>query len=225
MPALAHVCRRASSCLASLTAYKSEHPPGFDWLARWLRREQRRTVEHVYTDRLIRLLLVTSVVCTSGLLVIASAGAVPKPQAKFWTANRCEQVFRRHSYALRTLEGHHFWVGRAVCVGAGGSNACEWTSGHRSRLYSEFTVFTRARVIGGIVRSFTIATRSERGFVKTGRHDATIRYAGFPAYFYMSPSSVKILARTSTAARFRSIVGLTAARQIEADKTTNCAFG
>jgi hypothetical protein len=160
-----------------------------------------------------------------GLLVIASAGAVGKPQAKFWTANRCDQVFKNHSYALRTLEGHHFWVGQAVCVGAGGANACEWTSGHRSRLYSAFTVVTRARSTGNIVRSFTIATRSAGRFVRIGRHDATKRYRGFPAYFYMSPDSVEILAPTSTAARFRSIVAMTAAHMIRAEKTTNCTYG
>ena len=173
----------------------------------------------------MRILAATLLLCCLGLLMSGWAGAARTPQAKFWAANRCEQVFGTHTYGFPTPEGHHFWVGRAVCVGAGGANACEWTSGHRSRLYSEFTVFTRARYIGSIVRSFTIATRAEGGFVKIGRHAATHRYAGFPAYFYMSPGSVRILARASTAAGFRSLVALTAARQIEANNTTNCGVG
>ena len=34
---------------------------------------------------------------------------------------------------------------QVLCVGTGGPSACRWTSGHRVRLYSEFTVFARYR--------------------------------------------------------------------------------
>jgi hypothetical protein len=34
---------------------------------------------------------------------------------------------------------------QVICVGIGGPSACRWTSGQRSRLYSEFMVFTRYR--------------------------------------------------------------------------------
>ena len=174
----------------------------------------------------MRILAATLLFCCFGLLVSGWAGAARKPQAKFWTANRCEQVFRTHTFGVRTAEGHHFWVGRVVCVGAGGANACEWTSGHLARVYSEFTVFTQARSIGSpIVRSFTMATRSEGGFIKIGRHDASHRYAGFPAYFYVSPASVRLLASNATPARFKAIVAPLAARLTQQRNATGCTGG
>lgn len=174
----------------------------------------------------MRILAATLLLCCVGLLVAGWAGAAPKPQTKFWTANRCEQVFRTHTFGVSTPEGHHFWVGRVVCVGAGGANACQWTRGHLSRLYSEFTVFTQARSIGSpIVRSFTMATRSDAGFVKIGRHDAAHRYAGFPAYFYVSPASVRLLATNATPARFKAIVAPLVAGLTQQGNATGCAFG
>jgi hypothetical protein len=40
---------------------------------------------------LIRFLAATLVSCSLGLLVVGSAGAVPKPPPKFWSPARCEQ--------------------------------------------------------------------------------------------------------------------------------------
>jgi len=34
-------------------------------------------------------------------------------------------------------------IAQVLCVPAGGQQACRWTTGHRTRLYSEFTVLVR----------------------------------------------------------------------------------
>ena len=178
----------------------------------------------MYSPPLIRCLAATFTVVVSGLAVNGSAGAVPKPPSKFWTIARCENVLRGTDYPLRTADGHVFHVGLVTCVGAGGPTACKWTSGHGSRLYSRFTVYARARYVGGIVRLFWIATRAGRGYVKITR-DAGDQYVGWPADFYFSPSSVRIVAPTSTAARFRTIAALAAAHQVQEENTADCTYG
>ncbi|MDP9286043.1 MAG: hypothetical protein M3P41_13975, partial [Actinomycetota bacterium] len=60
-------------------------------------------------------------------------------------------------------------------------------------------VFTRSRLGGGIVRSWTLATRGGHGLVPV-RHHAGDQYVGWPPDFYMS--SVKLLATDATQARF-----------------------
>ncbi len=77
----------------------------------------------------------TLVVCGLGLSLIGSAGAVPKPPPRFWSPARCERV----------MLTQHPAVSQVICVGSGGPTTCRWTSGHRARLYSELTVFTRLR--------------------------------------------------------------------------------
>ena len=106
----------------------------------------------------IRLVAAMLGLCGLGLLVVGSAGAVPKPLPKYWSVARCERVM---------LEGRPL-IRQVICVASGGPATCRWTSGHRARLYSEFTVFTRNRqryVVGaglqpGVVRSFTLVTRA-----------------------------------------------------------------
>jgi hypothetical protein len=166
-------------------------------------------------------LAATLVLCSLGLLVSAWAGAVPKPPPKFWSVSRCERVLHARDYGIPTAEGHGFHVGQLVCVGTGGTQACRWTSGHRSRLYSEFRVFGRARYIGSIVRSWTLATRSGHGLVRLGHH-AGDQYVGWPADFYVSPMSVRLLATSSTPASFRSIVAPIAARLTQQENATGC---
>lgn len=153
------------------------------------------------------------------LLVAGWAGAAPPPPAaKFRTASRCESVLHTQDWGALTADGYGFHIGLAVCVGTGGPSACMWTSDRRSRLYSEFTVFSRARYIGGIVRSWTLATRARHGFVREGR-----RYpASWPAAYYMAPASVRLLATNSTPAGFRSIVTPLAARLTQQETATGC---
>ena len=115
------------------------------------------------------------------------------------------------------------------CVGSGGSTACRWTSGHRARLYSEFTVFTRLahRNVGGsvepgVVRSFTLATRERTGFDPIVHHYGD-QYAGWPVDFYNAHA--RVLETNTTAARFRSIVTPIAARLKQRQETTGCTGG
>jgi hypothetical protein len=160
------------------------------------------------------------------------AAAVPQPPPKFWSSDRCERVLLGvYGYAARMPpggsggfplpdgNGHSFHVGQAICVGSGGADACRWTTGHRSRLYSEFTVFTRSPLNGGVVRSWTLATRAGHGRVPIAHH-AGDQYVGWPPDFYMSRT--KLLATDATSARFRSIVAPIAARVTQQENTTGC---
>jgi hypothetical protein len=145
----------------------------------------------------------------------------PPPPAKFWTVSRCERTLDAPDYALPTADGHRFSVRQRICVGMGGSHACEWTADHRSRLYSEFSVFTRSRCNGGVVRSWTLTTRGGHGLVGMVHH-AGDQYAGWPADFFMSPVSVTLLATDATPARFRSIVAPIGARLTQQQNATYC---
>ena len=157
----------------------------------------------------MRFLAATLALCGVGLLMIGSAGAVPKPAPKFWPSARCEQVMLERPQAPPL---------QVLCVGSGGPSACRWTSGHRVRLYSEFTVFARYRqayvegvgtVVPGVVRSFVLATRARPGFVRIVSHYGD-RYEGWPADFFKAHR--RLLATDTTPARFRSIVAPLAAR-------------
>ena len=60
---------------------------------------------------------------------------MPPPPPKFWTVSRCEQVLHvQGDDGGVTIEGYGFHVGLRVCVGMGGPQACEWTSGRRSMI-------------------------------------------------------------------------------------------
>jgi hypothetical protein len=161
-------------------------------------------------------------------VVLVTAGWVraappPPPPPKFWTVSRCERTL--HAYGDRegglTASGHGFHIGLVICVGAGGPRACRWASGHRSRLYSQFTVFSRSRYVGGVVRSFTLATRGGPGLYPYAHH-AGDQYVGWPADYYMSPASVRLLATNASPARFRSIVAPIAARLTQQENATGC---
>jgi hypothetical protein len=80
---------------------------------------------------------------------------------------------------------------------------------------------TRARCTGGVVRSFTIATRAGQGFIRMGHH-AGDDYARYAADFYMSPASVRLVALNSARAQFRSIVAPIAARLTQRENTSAC---
>ena len=170
----------------------------------------------------MRALAAALVLCGIGLLVPGSVAAVPKPPPKFWSPGRCERTLLLYDFeGGSTVDRHGFHIGLAVCVGAGGPRACRWTSGHRARLYSQFTVFSRSRYVGGVVRSFTLATRGGPGLVPY-RHHAGDQYVGWPADYYMSPASVRLLATDATPSRFRSIVAPLAARLAQRENATVC---
>ncbi len=167
----------------------------------------------------MRSLTTTLVLCGLGLSLIGSAGAVPKPPPKFWSPARCERVMLTQHPAVRQV----------ICVGSGGPTTCRWTSGHRARLYSEPTVFTRLHqrnvagsVQTGVVRSFTLATRARTGFDRIVHHYGD-QYAGWPADFFLS--HVRVLATHATPARFRSIVAAIATRLRQERETTSCTGG
>jgi len=181
---------------------------------------------------LMRSLAAAVVLCSLGLFVVGSAGAVPKPPPKFWSPARCEGTllgvygyasrFGGAGHPLPTGDGHYFHVGQAICVGSGGAHACRWTAGHRARLYSEFRVFTRSPLNGGVVRSWTLATRAGHGVVAVAHHGGD-QYAGWPPDFYMS--RVKRLATDVTPARFRTLVAALAARVAVQENATGCTGG
>jgi hypothetical protein len=137
--------------------------------------------------------------------------------------SRCEQEVRVHDLVV-TAQGYGFHVGLRVCVGTGGPQACEWTSDHGSRLYSQFRVFSRSRSIGGVVRSWTLATRRGYGFIAVLSHFGD-QYVGWPAESFMSPVSVRVLSSNATPARFRSIVAPIAARLTRQQNATGCTGG
>ena len=179
--------------------------------------------------RSMRVLAAALVLCSLGMLVSGTAGAVPRPPPKFWGASRCEQVLVGvygyasqvvpAGYGLPTGDGHGFHPSQAICVGSGRSHACRWTSGHRVRLYLQFTVFARSPGNGGVVRSWTLATRTGRGLVPVAHH-AGDQYVGWPPDFYMS--RVKLLATDVTPAHFLSIVAPLAARVAQQGNATGC---
>jgi hypothetical protein len=151
-------------------------------------------------------------------LLAASACAVPKPPPKFWSSARCERV----------MLTQHPAVTNVLCVGTGGSAACRWTSG-RARLFSEFRVFARLRqryvyrtrtVEPGVVRAFTLATRSRPGFAPIVHHYGD-SYVGWPADFFIA--RIRVLAIHVDSADFDSLVAPIAARLIQRNETTTCA--
>ncbi len=167
----------------------------------------------------IRFVAAMLALCGLGLLVVGSAGAVPKPPPRFWSAARCERVI---------LERPRHLVRQVLCVPSGGPPTCRWTSGHRTRFYSEFTVFTRyrqayVRASGvdepGVVRSFTLATRARHGFAPLA-HNWGDEYVGWPADFFTA--HVRVLATDVPPAHFRSVVAPIAAHLMQKEKTTSC---
>jgi len=156
--------------------------------------------------------------CGFSLLVTASAGAVPKPPPKFWSPAHCEQVIHtRHPKVLQVR-----------CVGSARPENCRWTSGHRARVFSQLTVFTRVGQLNsagepGVVRSFRLSTRARPRFdpIPQGYGD---QYTGWPAVYYMG--HLKVLATHVPQARFRSVVDPIAARLMkDQQKTTSCTGG
>jgi hypothetical protein len=201
--------------LGELTQNADEHVPD----------RQKQQQHPRLSNRTLKRSLATLVLFSVVLGAAASADATklppPPPPPKFWTANRCERTLLRYpAEGGSTVDGRGFHVGLAICVGTGGPHACKWTTDHRSRLYSRFIVFSRARW-GTAVRSFILATRGGPGLV-ANRHIFGDRYVGWPADYYMSPASVKLLATNASPARFRSIVAPIAAHLTLKANATAC---
>lgn len=159
------------------------------------------------------------IVFVLGVLVLvaartAAAKPPPPPPPKFWAVERCEHLFAR-DHGVTNAQGYGFHLGLTICVGTGGPQACTWASGRR--LYSQFAVFTRSRFIGGVVRSFTLATRAGPGLARIGP-----RQRRWPAEFYYSPTSVRLLAPDASRAQFRTIVAPLAARLTQQEDATGC---
>ena len=161
------------------------------------------------------------------------SGPVFTPPPKYWSVGRCERVLLDiYGYGSRVpgageglstgqpgrAEGFH--PSQVICVGSGGSRACRWTTGHRARLFAEFTVFARSPGNGGVVRSFTLATRVRPGYSRAIHHWGN-RYIGQPADFYMSRT--KLLATHANAARFRSLVAPIVASLTQRANASSCA--
>ena len=78
-------------------------------------------------------------------------------------------------------------------------------------------MYTRSPLNGGVVRSWTLATRAGHGLVPV----AHLR--GGPPDFYMSGTT--LLAGDASAARFRSVVAPIAARLTQHENAIGCTGG
>jgi len=175
----------------------------------------------MHAQRLIALLGATLVSCCVVLLVVGSAGAVPKPSPRFWSVARCERV----------LPEEHPKMQQVICVGSGGPSSCRWTNGHSARLYSQLTVFAWNRhatfmTLGmhtqepGVVRSFTLATRARPGFARIV-HRYGDAWEGWPADFYMA--HVRLLGTRVDKHAFGAFVATRVAKLADREQTINCA--
>jgi len=167
----------------------------------------------------LRFLATMLLLCGLGLLVSTSVCAALPPPPKYWSQAHCERVMSWH-FSWSTPR-------QAVCVGTGGPSACRWQTGHRARLYSEFTVFTRyelthvrgASLEPGVVRSVRLSTRARPGFVPIHRHFGD-QYIGWPADFFTTHR--RLLATNASPARFRSVVAPIAARLTRQENASGC---
>lgn len=77
----------------------------------------------------------------------------------YWTPALCKSSLRKEG--MEISDGRTFYVADAYCVGWGGNTYCEWSSGHRYRLYTRFTAYVRS--YDGTVRTFVLKPTSGRG--------------------------------------------------------------
>ena len=167
-----------------------------------------------------RFMAATLALSALGLYVAASAGAVPKPAPRFWSPTRCERV----------LPAEHPGIRQIICVGSGAPSSCRWTSGRRLRLYSQLRVFAWYRHANfsslgmtglepGVVRSFTLATRSRPGFARIV-HLYGDAWAGWPPDFYMG--HVRLLGTHVGKGAFAAFVAPRAAELVRHEQTVDC---
>jgi len=159
--------------------------------------------------------------CFAGLMVVGSAGALPKPSPRFWSVAYCE----------RAVPKEHPGVRQIVCIGNGGAASCRWTKRHRGRVYAQLRVFAwyrRADFSGlgmtglepGVVRSFTLATRAQPGFTRIV-HLYGDAYEGWPADFWMG--HVRLLGTHVNKHAFGAFVATRVAKIAAHEQTVNCS--
>ncbi|HST17791.1 MAG TPA: hypothetical protein VLK36_08995 [Gaiellaceae bacterium] len=116
----------------------------------------------------------------------------------YWTPGLCKSQLKHYATVLG--DGRTFYNANAYCVGTGGVSTCEWSSGHRYRLYKEFTVFVRA--FDGTVRTFTLTPAAKDNY-----HGKNIRALG----------------HVESSAKFDSFVAPLAAAAARAQQQKGCA--
>ena len=123
-------------------------------------------------------------VATAALFCVTTSSAATRSADTtwYWTPGLCKSSLVK--YGMQFTDGRVFHVANAFCVGTGGMTTCEWSSGHRYRLYDRFVAFVRS--YDGVVRSFVL--------------HPTARSAGYRA------DSFKLLGRESSGPRFTSLV-------------------
>lgn len=116
----------------------------------------------------------------------------------YWTPGLCKSELKHYGTAL--ADGRTFYNANAYCVGMGGATTCEWSSGHRYRLYKQFTVFVRA--FDGTVRSFMLAPAAKDDYRAT---------------------DIKALGHVASSAKFDSFVAPLAAAAARSQQQKGCA--
>ena len=138
----------------------------------------------------------TGTLVLGSLVLLAApcaAAAPPPPPPKFWTVSRCERAFLAHDRRLPTADGHGFHVGQLSVSAWADGRRVSWrpTTGlasTRSSACSRVLVTSAASFARS--RSPPAAATASSGSCIT-RGD---QYVGWPADFYMSPVSVRLLA-------------------------------
>jgi hypothetical protein len=160
-----------------------------------------------------RLFVWLSPVAAAALLFAAGAGSVPhqSPAEWYWTPSFCEH--QTVSHLIQTTSHHNFRPAESICIGNGGQRTCKWSTGSHSRLYSEFTAYTRSP-IGGVVRSFTLDTHGGHGVPAWGKKSSD------PPPFYVS--RVKLIATAASPTQFRTMVKPLAAKLRKQQTAKGC---
>jgi len=107
-------------------------------------------------------LTLTLVIVAAAIFVVTptSAARAGTPTKWYWTAGLCKS--RLNHYGIRLGDGRTFYNANEYCVGIGGLSTCEWSSGYRTRLYTQFAAFVRA--YDGTVRAFTLIPTGKVAF-------------------------------------------------------------
>ena len=116
----------------------------------------------------------------------------------YWTPGLCKSSLVK--YGMQFTDNRVFHVANAFCVGSGGVKTCEWSSGHRYRLYDRFVAFVRS--YDGVVRSFVLHPTAKDGY----RAD-----------------TFKVLGRESDSTRFNTLVRPIATALARIEQQKGCA--
>jgi hypothetical protein len=107
-------------------------------------------------------LAVVALAAAAGTTASAANGA--RAATWYWTPGLCKSNLVHAG--IRIDDGRSFSVEQAFCVGTGGVKTCEWSSNHRTRLFTRFIAVVRSP--DGAVRGFTLRTLSRSSFGLTG---------------------------------------------------------